>query len=585
MQGGKNRSLKDSLEAKLRRIRVRCGLNVVLAQAAVVLAAAGAAAALAVAAEKLLGLPVISLPAIYAAAGVGVLVLAGLCVLRMPGRMQVAVLVDRRLAFRERFSTALALAGNEDPFAKAATREAHETARRLNVQGQFPVRLTRHWFGAAGAWAIAAGVFFLMPTVDVLGYLARSEEQQAKAEQLQQAKVDVREQVGKVRTAVQQLNNKVLEGELDKIGDLTKGARPDEVRREAIRKLTDLTDQMRKMQQGDRLQAAKKMEQMLKALRNSPNALSPELTNALAGGHFAKVAKMLREMTDKLNNDQLPEKEQKALADQLKDLAGQLEGLADAKKQAEDMLEREGLDEQTARKLAGMTGKDLREALKKQGLTDEQIEELMERMSQTRQACGNCQSLGKALAKCSGLSGELMPGGLIGLIESLDGLEGIEDEIGDLEDAMVAIEGAIARLGEGGDIEGLCDGEFDPNAEGLWLTGGGDEVGGIGPGGLGRGWGGRATGEDEDVGLKKTGVKNKPSKGPVIASWLFKGPQVKGDSKRELSKAAVQAAKDSLAEAIRDNKIPRKYEGAVRRYFGDFEKRAAEREGDAPKKP
>jgi hypothetical protein len=584
MQGRTKPSLKDSLEAKLHHVRVRCGVNVLLVQAALVLAIAGAAAAVAVAAERLLAVPVISLPAIYGAAGAAVLLIAALSLFRTPDRMQVAVLMDERLAFHERFSTALALADDEDPFAQAATREAHETARRLNVSGQFPVKLTRHWYGTATAWAIAAAAFFAMPTVDVLGYLARNKAEQAKADELQQAKVAVREQAGKVRTAVQQLNNKVLEGELDKMSEIAKGARPDEVRREAIRKLTDLAEQMRKMQQAGPLQAAKRAEQMLKGLRNSPNALSPELTNALAGGDFAKAAKMLREMTDKLNNDQLSEKEKKALSDQLKDLAGQLDGLADAQKQNKDMLEQEGLDGETAKKLAGMSGKDLREALKKQGLTDEQIDELLDKMSQNSQAAGNCQSLSKALAKCSGLSGELMPGGLIGLIESLDSMEATDGEIGDLEDAMAVIEGAIAELGEGGDLAGLCEGEGDGNGAGLWAAGDGNKTGKGQGGGRARAWGARPTGEPEDVGQKKTGVKNKPSKGPIIASWLFKGPQAKGVSKRELSEV-VQAAKDSAAEAIRDSKIPRKYEGPVKSYFGDFEKRAGAGEPETPKKP
>ena len=71
--------------------------------------------------------------------------------------------------------------------------------------------------------------------------------------------------------------------------------------------------------------------------------------------------------------------------------------------------------------------------------------------------------------------------------------------------------------------------------------------------------------------LKAGGVRNKPTDDTeIIGSWLVKGATVAGESKRKLS-TAVQASKDAAAEAIRDNKIPRKYEGAVKKYFGGME--------------
>ena len=56
----------------------------------------------------------------------------------------------------------------------------------------------------------------------------------------------------------------------------------------------------------------------------------------------------------------------------------------------------------------------------------------------------------------------------------------------------------------------------------------------------------------------------------MIASWYFKGSQVKGEARRDFSEI-MQAAKDGAAEAINDNEIPRKYEGAVKQYFGQLE--------------
>ncbi|MGB2821107.1 MAG: hypothetical protein WBF17_09010, partial [Phycisphaerae bacterium] len=111
----------------------------------------------------------------------------------------------------------------------------------------------------------------------------------------------------------------------------------------------------------------------------------------------------------------------------------------------------------------------------------------------------------------------------------------------------------------------------DPNSV-VWQEGDNDRFGKGGGGGAGRAWGQRPMGGAEDTDVQKTGVKNKPTKDQeVVASWMVKGPQAKGTSKRKLTEVA-RAAKDAAAEAIRDNKIPRKYEGAVKSYFGGFDK-------------
>ena len=61
----------------------------------------------------------------------------------------------------------------------------------------------------------------------------------------------------------------------------------------------------------------------------------------------------------------------------------------------------------------------------------------------------------------------------------------------------------------------------------------------------------------------------------MIASWYFKGSQVKGDAQRGFSEV-VQAARDSAAEAISENQIPYKYEEAVKKYFGQLEQSSGE---------
>jgi len=565
-------SRKGALERRLRNVRIRTALDVLLRQAAVVLALAGLAAAIAVAAERVLAVRLISGVSAISAGAAALLLAAALSAWRTPNRMQVAVLIDRRLGAKERFSTALALAGSDDAFALAAEAEAHRAAEGLDIRGHFPIRPTLHWAGPAATWAAAAAVFFLMPAMDVLGNMARRQQAAQQAAELAKAQADVKQAAESVKSAVENANLPQLATDLDKLAQMLSGDKPADVRREAIRKLTDLGKDLRDLQQQQQKNTGLgSAERMLKDLRGTPGAFDNKLNRALANGDFAGAAKMIKDALEKLNSGQLSDAEKAALANQLADLASQAAKIGDPQKQAADMLARQGMDPNSAAKLAGMSPQDLREALKKQGMSDKQIDELMDKLSQCKNGAQACKDLAEKLAKCNSPGSGLNPNGLIALSEGLAKRAG--EQVGEMatEDALRELEGAIARLGQGdcqGDGPGRMPGEGDPNGPGIWMPGEGEDLVGVaGGGGGGRAWGKRPTGDPEDVKLHADGVRNKPTnETEIIGSWLVRGATVAGESKRKLS-TAVQASKDAAAEAIRDNQIPRKYEPAVKDYY------------------
>ena len=88
------------------------------------------------------------------------------------------------------------------------------------------------------------------------------------------------------------------------------------------------------------------------------------------------------------------------------------------------------------------------------------------------------------------------------------------------------------------------------------------------------GYGPRGT-EGGDTSTQRTRLKNNPGQGPVIASWYFQESQIKGEAKRDFTQV-VQAARDNAAAAISENEIPRKYEEAIKKYFGDLEESGSE---------
>ena len=64
-------------------------------------------------------------------------------------------------------------------------------------------------------------------------------------------------------------------------------------------------------------------------------------------------------------------------------------------------------------------------------------------------------------------------------------------------------------------------------------------------------------------------MKNRPDDGstPPIAVWRYRGPHSRGEASKEFQKV-ILAAKQGAAEAITDKKIPKRYETAVKKYFG-----------------
>jgi hypothetical protein len=121
-------------------------------------------------------------------------------------------------------------------------------------------------------------------------------------------------------------------------------------------------------------------------------------------------------------------------------------------------------------------------------------------------------------------------------------------------------------------MECLGDGMSNrPGKQGPWRAG--EPRGwGSGTGGPGRGFGPRDSDNAGQTANKTTRLKNASGEGPVIASWYFKDTQVKGEARRDFAEV-VEAGRASAAEAISENQIPRKYEDAVKKYFGQLEQR------------
>jgi len=554
----------EILEKKLRSVWVRCSINLLLKHAGRVLTAAGIIVMLAVLADRLLALGIINSVnsrAILSFSAAAIVLIILLWLLKQPSRMQVSLLLDERLKLRERFSTTLALADSDDPFADAARSEARQKAEQVKIEGHFPIRPSKCWTYAVSTWLIAAAIISFMPQKDLLGFLRKDRQQKQRSQQLEQTKVDIKEAADPVKLAIRQLGEPELADALSKLDQTPKDARPQDIKRQAIRNLGDLSDKIQQMQSGMKLDSVNQLQKMFKQLRGSSDVFSQKLRLALAKGRFSQASNLMSELQKELAKGNLSPEQQKALTRQLQDLAKRLQELAQKNEEFVKELEKLGLNKE----LAKLSEQQLRQALLKQGLAAKNIEELLRKASAFRSAAGMCSGLGSAMAACGAGSGQLSGDGLAAAIEQLDGFDALKQQLMLTQASLDEITRAIACLGEGmGD--GL--GAMAPFMEGL------SDRSGPGTGGPGTGYGPRGTAA-EDTSTQRTRLKNKQGQGPVIASWYFQESQIKGEAKRDFTEV-VQAARDGAAAAISDNEIPRKYEEAIKKYFGGLEESGGE---------
>ncbi len=552
---------------KVRVVQVRCSLNLLLQQAGRILAIAGVVAVVAILVQRLLALVVVTPSVLWAFWGIAVGMVLLLWLLRLPSRMQASLLLDERLGLRERFSTTLALAQSDDPFAQAARSESLASIHRADLRGHFPIGLSRSWYYGAGTWLVVIALVFLMPQKDLLGLMKKKQQHQQQTKQIEQAQAQVKQTAEAVKAVVEKLDDPALQEELKKLEGLAQAGQPQEIRRDAIRTLGDLSDKLKQMQGNTQIDAANMMQQMLQRLRGSTDPFSQQIRTALAKGDFAQAANLLGQLQKDLASGKLSDQQRRDTAQQLQQLAKELQKLAEQKRDLEQELEKLGLD----KKLAQMDQQQLKQALQQQGLKPDQIDQLLKKMAASQAAAGKCSGLGQALAATGAGADGLSADELSEAMDQLDALESMHQQTMLLQAGLDEISSFIGQLGEG-----MCQG---PGGQSPWQEGWSNQFG-SGSGGPGMGFGPRDSDTDGKTGTKATRTRNASSEGPVIASWYFKDTQIKGEVRRDFTEV-IQAGRTSAAEAISENQIPRKYEDAVKKYFGELEQRGK----GTPKQP
>jgi myosin heavy subunit len=323
----------------------------------------------------------------------------------------------------------------------------------------------------------------------------------------------------------------------------------------------------------------------MKRLESPEPGPATEMSRAMARGDFAEAKKQLEKLAEQVKNGEMTQEEKEQLQKQAEKMSEALGQMAQNRQQLEEQLQAAGMSEQQAKQAAADPAA-LEQALKDQGLSQEQIDQL----KQQAQAQQNASDAAAAMSQAMGQMAQGMQAGseqqagegLESMSGQLSNMEKMQSEMQSLEQAMGECSSQMASVCENpGNGQGTANGQgsqWGPNGQ---FQQGQSMSQGSGSGSAGQGLGTGPQEQATDFVLKNEKAKvNTTGDGPVIASTLVYGSQVRGESTAAFSEV-VKSAEAQAAEAIETKRVPREHEEAVKAYFGRLQKAANEQSGTA----
>ncbi len=564
------------LQRQVRKAQRRLWLTRWLRQLGWCVAAAGAAMSVLVMMDRVFALDVPFKMAAPVAAGIALIAATVWCWVGRDSTYAAATALDEAALLKERISSGLYCAGSQDEFARAVHADAERIATRITVSKHLPIRWHSSIGYAAGAVVVACLVM-LLPTWDVLGKQSTRREQQSHQQRLASRKATFERRMGRLKRIAEQ--SPFLKDQFDELDaldqlDAMKAQKPDDLRREELKRIQRVDKAVREQRADARYGKVRELKKMLRQLQDPAQADTPasKLAKALASGDLAAAQQALKQMQEQLARlaKQGEDERVREMKKRLAELSRKLQGISPSKKLRAD-LRKAGLDpEQIERMLQTLTKKDLGQIaskLKAQGMSEKQIQKLLEELKKQQSAASAARRLGESLGRAAA---EMSATGDMQIGEALAGMTAAAEQLSELErleQEMMELDATLSQLAglrqEGGEL-GACFGDGQPRP---------------GPG-MGRkpgqGRGGIAPEEQTSLAFEKKKSPVKTTRGAIIHQFLINGVQVKGEAQSEYVEAAVAAEHDAT-DALSNDRIPRQYQTAVKKYFTKIQQDAVGR--------
>lgn len=491
---------------------------------------------------------------------------------RRPGPLGAAIVLDAAAGLKERLSTALVVQRSADAFAQAAVSDAERAAGRVHVPTHIRYRVPTLWPWSLATVGAAVLLAAFLPPLGVFGSERQAGPSVSPAE-IEAEQRAIQTELDRQLDALQELarDNPNLKDAAEALTPLdpapTPHLTPEDLRREAVKRLDAAGDKLRQELAAAEGSPAEPMRRMLEGLSaKEGEQAGAKLSRALAEGDFDAAQGALAELQAQMEGldaqagDPAAQRQLGELRSQLDELAKQIEGLDNTLAMQKELENKAGLSEAQARELleelAQLQPEQfqelLRERLSAAGLTPEQLRELAKCLAQQQQACGACRRLCNSLRNAAGTcaTGSQPAGGAGGAAGALGDGAAVLAELGRAQQMRRDLARRLAEL------------------EKLRQCISRGQCGSASAGGTQYGFG-HATSPATDMlprAHSPTRARSRVQEGAILGSVLVDGPQRVGHATAEARQAAAAEVRDAL-DAIEREEVPPQYHKALREYF------------------
>ena len=511
-----------------------------------------AMAAIAIGATKIrpFGFTVVAGTLLAVAAIFGILMAGLIAILKRPDKLRTATMVDSAFGLKDRLSSVVNLPDEmaQTPAGQCLKAETDQAVETIDLAAGLGLKRPRRSWMPLIPLSVA-GLVILAPAY--VGSQAKSGVSAKSVDEAVSKKTDLlaKKIAGQRKAQAEKVSAPTAElmAELQKAAeDLAKS--PPAEKSEALAALNQLSDAVKERQKqlGSTEKMASQLQQMKSMASDGP---ADEFTKDLAKGKFEEAANELKSLAEKAQNGKLTDQEKKQLQQQLGDMAKQIDKMAnqdEKKKQLEEALKNGGLTKQQFQEEMAK--------LNQQASNMKQMQELAKQMQQAQQSMqeGNMQKAGESLKQAQEQ--------LQQMAQQMSDMKQLDEALADLQEAKdgMSQDGKSNQLGDAmaqGNSLGDMMGDI-PNGNGL---------------NRGRGQGDRPEAPDKTSSYE-TRVKAELGKGKYqLKGFGQPGEQTKGRSIIE-GGDVQQAVTEAAADALTQQRIPRKLQKNVRDYFDQIQK-------------
>lgn len=500
--------------------------------------------------------------------------------------------LDARLGTGERFTTALELEHDDDPFARAAVADAIRLAEGADLPARlrerFAIKPPPRWWIAPTVSVVALTLWLVLPQLTgglgtpgkdirlVGGEQASSHT--PEEERLQQLLDAIRESPD-LAAALQQEIDRAQE----QLAERPEHRAPEEHAREALRRMAELQQRLDDIRGREETQATLALKDALAGLDlpEESNAAA-DLAEALKRGDFTAAKQALEALQEAMKNGDLTEEQRAALAEALEQTAQQLEALAQNPQALAQALGAAGLDPQLAQ-----NPQALKEALEQSASLNQSQKEALQKLAGAMQQSQG--KLSKMSQQLSQMSSECNNGGQ----EGQQGQQGEQSSDGGMRGAeelgqmLSEAEADAAMLAACQNAASQCSNPGGQKDDGTCQVASRSGQGPDAAGGSKAGTGG-TTGKTKDPKEHNLATRTDQQAGDkrgndVIARQLVEGQSPVGESHARLQELAREIALRA-ERSIDEEPMPAHLREVEKKYFGKVG-RMLERKGVKPTAP